>query len=98
MNKLLRNILLIALCIIPTTLAAQRNPVSWNYSVEKGSGDTLNVIFEASIDPGWHIYDMEVREGGPNPTIFTMEENPDIELVGPVEYLTEPVLEMDDTF
>src|SRR5699024_7012517 len=57
----------------------------------------------ATIDPGWHLYSQDVPDGGPIPTYFEFQENPDYKLVGKVKEeggITEndPVFEMIITY
>ncbi len=54
---------LLLFLLIPLTNFAQFgggqgiiNPVKWYTSVEKTGDDTYNLIFEADIDDGWHVY------------------------------------------
>ena len=58
------------------------NPVSWSSSVEKVSENEYDLIWSATIDPGWHLYSQTVPEEGPLPTVFTYPENENYELSG----------------
>ena len=54
--KILRNLVLTLLCLVPMTVLAQTESVKWNHSVtEKGDG-LYTVQFKAEIEDGWHIY------------------------------------------
>lgn len=54
--KILRNLVLTLLCLVPMTVLAQTESVKWNHSVtEKGDG-LYTVQFKAEIGDGWHIY------------------------------------------
>jgi len=63
------------------TLKAQiHEPVKWNYSINE-SGE---IVFYASVDRGWHLYDMNLPEGGPLPTVFEFDEIKGAELDGEI--------------
>lgn len=79
-------------------LFAQSNPVSWSTKVKELGNNTFQIIFEASIEDGFHMYDMGPYTGGPNATTFTFEQNGDIELIGKPEYITKPVKTQDAMF
>ncbi|MDE6100269.1 MAG: thioredoxin family protein [Paramuribaculum sp.] len=75
------------------------NPVSWNQSIEKGETDKEGVMsFTATIQKNWHIYGLNLPEGGPNPTTFEFIEVVGGELVGEVVPSSPAVEEFDSTF
>ncbi len=92
-----RLLLLISLILLSISIYAQ-NPVSWQASVEKSGENSYDIIFTATIERGWHLYDMGPYEGGPNATEFTFNLDDRAELVGGVEYKTEPIKTFDDIF
>lgn len=51
------------------------DPVKWNHKIEVLSETELNMVFEATIDKGWHLYSQNIPDGGPIPTSFTFEED-----------------------
>lgn len=65
--------------LFSNTLTAQIfNPVKWSfYSHYKGDGE-FELQFIAKIDGKWHLYGMDVPEGGPVPTSFTFKPNPSV--------------------
>jgi len=68
------------ICLSGAMNAQMKEPVKWKYSINE-SGD---IIFQASVDQGWHLYDMNLPEGGPIPTSFDFEEIKGAELIGKV--------------
>ncbi len=81
---------LLALCASVMTFAQPLdpiilNPIMWSSSVEKISDDEYKITYKASIERGWHIYDMGPYEGGPMATTFTFEPSAEYELVGGME-------------
>ena len=63
------------------TLSAQiQEPVKWDYHINE-SGE---IIFHAVVEKGWHLYDMNLPEGGPISTSFEFEERSGVELSGKI--------------
>lgn len=72
-------------------------PVTWAYAAKKTSATEATVFLKATIQPGWHIYSMNVKEGGPIKTSFTFAKSSDYTLVGkPVE--PKPITKYEETF
>ncbi len=79
--------------------AQPMEPVTWSSSVEKISGDEYRITFKASIEQGWHIYDMGPYEvGGPMATAFTFDPVEGYELVEGVEAQGDAVRHYDDVY
>ncbi|MBQ2374891.1 MAG: thiol:disulfide interchange protein, partial [Alistipes sp.] len=74
-------------------------PVAWSSSVEKVADDMYRITYKASIEQGWHIYDMGPYElGGPMATAFAFEPTSDYELEGGVEVQGQLVRHYDDVY
>ncbi len=93
MQKILKlSAFLLFLCL---SLSAQiQEPVKWKFSLNANS----ELILEASIDHGWHLYDMNLPDGGPNSTTITFEALKGIELLGKVIPATKPITKYDKQF
>ncbi|MBQ0024839.1 MAG: thioredoxin family protein [Bacteroidales bacterium] len=96
----MKRFFLLTVSVVLSIMSAsgQTNPVSWQVRTEKAAGDTVNVIFEASIQSGWHLYDLGPYKGGPNETVFTFEVSEGASLAGGVEYTSEPIRQNDPVF
>ena len=57
-------------------------PVEWSYSVNKVSDCEADLVFQAKIDAGWHLYSQIIPEGGPIPTSFTLAPSAAYEKAG----------------
>ena len=68
-------------CICYTSAAQIFEPVSWETKVEKISDSEYDLVVNASIDAGWHLYSQDVPEDGPIPTSFTFETSEAYDLV-----------------
>ena len=87
MNLLKRFFLLVIVAFSSVVALAQpMDPVVWKSAVEQIGEDEYRVTFNATIEDGWHIYDLgPYALGGPMATAFTFEPAADYELVGGVE-------------
>lgn len=57
--------------------------IEWDIATEKIDNENVNLIFEAKIDKGWHLYSQFLGENeGPIPTTFIYKENPSFTFVG----------------
>ncbi|RKD91016.1 protein-disulfide reductase DsbD family protein [Mangrovibacterium diazotrophicum] len=89
---------LILLALIALQSFAQiQEPVKWSFD-SKQNGDEVQLIFKATIDEGWHLYDTQLPEGGPVPTSFHFNDNSQIEFVGKMTTNPAPIDKFDDTF
>ena len=61
---------LMALCVQAQIL----DPVTFQTEFNKISDDVAEVVFIASIDPGWHIYSTDLAEGGPIAASFNIDK------------------------
>lgn len=72
MKKSILSILFI-LSFITGNLYAQ-NPLKWDLKLEdKGNGE-VELIAKVAIGSGWHLYDVQIPEGGPYPTSLSIDE------------------------
>ena len=79
-----------ALLVSGTPVAAQiRQPVKWKVESGKAKKNVYDITATGTIRSGWHIYDLQEQEGGPNPTVFTVDGEA-VEAVGPAK-ITSPV-------
>ena len=101
MNKMKNFFLTLVAVIASAVVAAQpmmMQPVEWSTSVEKVGDGQYRIDFKASIDEGWHLYDLGPYEGGPLATTFIFDPIEGYELVGEVVANRESVRQMDDVF
>jgi thiol:disulfide interchange protein DsbD len=73
-------------------------PVEWKIGlVDSGTPEKM-IVFSATIDKGWHLYDMNLPAGGPVSTSFTFETMHGAERIGEPEPSVQPVTIYDDLF
>ena len=75
--------LLLTLITTFSFLIAQETPVHFKLSTKKITDCEYDLVFNASIDDGWHLYSLKrAAEDGPNPTVFMFNKSNEYELVG----------------
>ncbi len=99
MRKLLICLLsIIILGMSGSTSAQIVNPVKWKFSSRAISADTVEIIAQASIDKGWHLYSSFLPSNGPVPTTLKLNPSDGFELLGGVEESPKPESHYDASF
>ena len=80
------------------TSAQIYDPVTWDFSYEKTGDKQYELIFTASIEEHWHMYSMDIPDGGPIPTSFSFDTLPAYKLTGKTYEVTKPVEVLDEAF
>jgi len=80
------------------TEAQVLEPVSWSFKPEKTGDNAYDIVMTANLDDGWHLYAMDIAEGGPIPTSFTFEPSSGYELSGKPFATTKPEVKFDNSF
>lgn len=57
-------------------------PVKWKIKLDDSESVEKTLTFTATIDNGWHLYDMNLPEGGPVSTSFAFEAVKGAKLIG----------------
>ena len=73
-------------------------PVTWSFGAEKTGDDKFDLVMTADIDNGWHLYAMDIAEGGPIATSFTFEEPAGYSLEGKPVATDKPEVKFDNSF
>lgn len=73
-------------------------PVKWEHSLKQIDDETYEIVFKASIDKGWHLYGLNIPEGGPIATSFTFNNLVGAELMGNTQTSKKPEVKFDNTF
>jgi len=80
----MKKLLLLAIVLVLSTgaFAQIESPVKWAYGAKRISPTEAVVFLRATIDDGWHIYGLNVKDGGPIKTSFTFPASKDYTLEG----------------
>ena len=73
---------ILSLFFLATFSIFAQEPISWNFSIEDAGSGEVDIVAKATVDQGWYMYDTEIPEGGPNPTMIEFDEITGGELVG----------------
>lgn len=96
MKKLISTCMLAVLAI---ALQAQiLTPVKWKIKLEDPGTVEKAIVFTATLEKGWHLYDMNLPEGGPVSTSFTFDTLNGAELVGQPTPSVQPTTVYDEQF
>jgi thiol:disulfide interchange protein DsbD len=98
MRKRLISSLLLLSAITFLATAQVLKPVKWKYNSKKVADKEYELTFEATLETNWHLYTMDLPDGGPVPTSIIFEEPNGYELVGKTEQLSEIHKMYDKTF
>lgn len=97
MKKLISSIMLALIALVAQ--AQILTPVKWKIKLDdKGGAPEKEIVFTATADKGWHLYDMNLPEGGPVSTSFTFETLNGAELIGQTVPSVKPTTVYDEQF
>ncbi|MDR2120395.1 MAG: thioredoxin family protein [Tannerella sp.] len=80
------------------TCAQILTPVKWDIRLIDSESAEKEILFTATLDPGWHVYDMNLPKGGPISTSILCERRQGVELIGEPKASVAPVAVYDDMF
>ena len=96
MKKLFSTLMLV---LVALTVQAQiLQPVKWKIQLNDSGSAEKEIVFTATADKGWHLYDQDLPEGGPVSTSFTFETLKGAELIGKPTSSVKPTTVYDELF
>lgn len=98
MKSLTKRILLLAVIILAAISASAENPIRWRTSVKMTSKTEGVITVRAIVSQGWHVYGLELPDGGPRPTTIDFSSSTGIKLVGKVTPARKASAHNDDVF
>jgi len=57
-----------------TSFAQIHEPIKWSQELKVTGATTADVVFNATIDEGWHLYGLNLPKGGPRATSIVFEK------------------------
>ena len=72
----------LSLFFLATFSIFAQEPISWNFSLEDAGSGEVDIVAKATVDQGWYMYDTDIPDGGPNPTMIEFDNISGGELVG----------------
>lgn len=89
---------LVAAVLCAATFAQIYEPVKWSYKLNMTGKTTADVQIRATIDEGWHLYGLEIPEGGPKATSVVFEKMENAVKVGELQALSKLIKAHDVNF
>lgn len=97
MNKLTITISVLILSIFSLSSQIQ-NPITWSSDIVMTSQNEGKVVFNVTIEPGWHLYGFNLPEGGPKSTQIIFDEINGVEYIGDLKASKAPIEKFDEMF
>ena len=90
---------ILTLVLVAIGIQAQiHQPVTWTFKLNDSNTAEKAIIFTATAEDGWHLYDQNLPEGGPVSTSFNFETLKGAELVGKPFSSIKPTVVYDELF
>lgn len=87
--------------LLTIALAAQAQilePIKWDVKLKPISSTEYQVVYHATIEDGWHLYNQNLPEGGPVSTSFEYEVKQGLSLSGKTTATSKPITQKDEIF
>lgn len=75
-----------------------QNPVSFSVKQNKVSPTEVDVVFNGTIDSGWHVYSTNMGNGGPTSATINMEKSVGVTKIGGLQAKGKKIKEFDKLF
>ena len=80
------------------TLAQMQDPVKFTTQLKTGSGAEAEMVFSATIAPGWHVYSTNLGQDGPIEASLHVNKMDGAELVGKLTPKGKEISQFDEMF
>ena len=97
---IMKRFLITIIFLIPVLSAYSQieQHVNWKFSTKRISDTKVEIICEATLDEGWHIYSHDLPENTAFPTMIHFEESDKYKPVGEIVEEPEPEVHYDESF
>ncbi len=76
-----------------------QNVIGWKFSLQDKGNGVVEIVADATVQNGWHMYDSNIPENGPFPTSINFDELKGAEKIGEFESTgKKPHVKFDDVF
>lgn len=96
MKKTLLSFLLSVIAV--TAFSQMHNPIKFTHELKKVSDTEVEIVFNAVIESGWHLYSVGQQKGGPTSASFNLDKISGAELVGTLKPVGKEIEKFDDMF
>lgn len=98
MTKRLLFCWLLSVLLILPALSQIQEPIKFKTEWKQNSDTEAEIIFNATIDKGWHVYSTELGDGGPISATFNIDKIEGVEIIGKLTPSGNEINEMDPIF
>ena len=92
------SLLALLLMLTLNAVAQMQDPVKFTTQLKTGSGPEAEMIFSATIDPGWHVYSTNLGQDGPIEASLHVNKLDGAELVGKLTPRGKEISQFDEMF
>ena len=98
MMKRISSLLTLYIFIYTVALAQFQNPVAFSVTQKQTGDNVLEVVFQGTIDAGWHVYGTDIADGGPTRAELTLEKQKGLKSDGKLRAAGKVQKKMDEMF
>lgn len=98
MTKRLLYCWLLSVILTLPALSQIQEPIKFKTEWKQNSDTEAEIVFNATIDKGWHVYSTELGDGGPISATFNIDKIEGAETVGKLTPVGNEINEMDPIF
>ena len=95
--KRISSLLTLFICAA-VALAQFQTPVTFTTTQKKVADDVLEVVFQGTVDAGWHVYGTDIADGGPTRAELTLETQKGVKPDGKLRATGKVQKKMDEMF
>ena len=88
----------IAILSMQSVVSQIVKPVKWEFSTKQVDANQVDLIFKSTTAKPWHMYGLNIPEGGPIPTTINFESTEGFELAGKPQQSPKPEVIDDPIF
>ena len=96
--KRITSLITLFICVVAASMAQFQNPVDMTATQKKVSDDVLEIVFQGSVEAGWHVYSTDIADGGPTRAELTLEKQRGVKPDGKLRATGKVQKMMDDMF
>ena len=71
--KRIASLLTLSIIVAAVAVAQFHNPVTFTVTQKKTGDAALELVFQGTVDAGWHVYGTDIADGGPTRAELTLE-------------------------
>jgi len=97
MKRTLATVVLL-LAVFGASFAQMQQHITWKFSTKNLADNKVEIICEASVDEGWHVYSSDLPENTAIPTSIEVEENAAYSILDGITEEPKATVHYDDTY